>query len=208
MASPNREKASNFYIILTGNDKHPHEFYVGWQKEGEEGEEGYGTMRYLTAPVSVLGRNDGPLCLESRARKHDSLFSINRRATDPYYRLSRDVDVIPKLWFRGEESYLIRCTRRRSRVDGFVAVQPGLQQQGNKTKTYRTTTRKNPRGQDGGNFYMAFRLHPKNGRGKQTLEADSRSKPAEKQPPKSRVPETDEDSVQMVKIDVQVESNV
>ena len=149
-ASPDCEKASDFYIVPVGDDKYPYEFFIRGQKKEDKGE-----MRYLTAPVSILGRNDGPLRLESHPRQRDSRFAINRRVTEPFYRLSDDMDVEPKLWLKGEESYLIRCTRRRGRIDGFVAVEL---EQGK--KTYRTTTRKNPRGHDDGSFHMAFRLHP------------------------------------------------
>lgn len=138
-ATDKAEEASHFYIFRTEDGDHPYEFYIAWQrktpdekdsdkkasreetpveKQTASQEKIQGIMRYLTSDARVLGRHNGPLCLESRAKKHHSLFSINRRLTDPFFRISGDKNVDPEPWFRGEESFLIRCTRRRGRIDG------------------------------------------------------------------------------------------
>ena len=178
-ATKNKTDASPFYILLTDDGDHPYEFYIGWQKEAAQEGEVDGTMRYLMAKVSILGRSDGPLCLESRAQKRVSLFSLNNRLTSPFYR--HEPTVNPKVWFKGQESFLIRCARRRGCVDGFVAIEQRNDSQGTRrtqrnarqgtprtqgnvpqeTLSYQTVCRRNPGGHDNGQFHMTFQLHPK-----------------------------------------------
>ncbi len=146
-----KERASKFYIILTDDGEHAHEFYIGWKSDDTDG-----TMRYLCAPVSVSGSNAGPLCLESKGKKLHSLFSINNQLTKPFFRLRGDENVNPKAWFEGQDSYLIRCTRRRFRVDGFLAVQSETETGGD---TYRTITKRDASGHDNEDVHMAFRIH-------------------------------------------------
>ncbi len=152
-----KDEASEFYIYLTDDGENPYEFYISWKSSADEG-----TMRYLNAPVSVLGSNDGPLCIESRGKKHYSLFSINNQLTEPLYRLRGDVNINPDLWFKGKESFLIRCTRRRFRVDGFLAVREQTEQErrDNKGHKYRTICKPDATGHDEQSSHMAFRLHP------------------------------------------------
>lgn len=145
-----KNKASEFYIILTDDGDHAHEFYIGWKSDDR-----YGTMRYLCAPVSVSGCHAGPLYLESHGKKSHSLFSINNQLTLPFYRLRghSDVNVNPKAWFKGQDSYLIRCTKRMFRVDGFLAVR---RDEGN---TYQMITKRDASSNHNEDVHMAFRLH-------------------------------------------------
>ncbi len=151
-----KAQASKFYIHLTDDGENPYEFYIGWKSSDDKG-----TMRFLNAPVSVLGSNDGPLCIESRGKKHYSLFSINNQLTKPFYRFQGDVNVDPALWFKGKESFLIRCTRRRFRMDGFLAIreQNNEERRTNKGHEYRTICRSDANGHDVLSGHMAFRLH-------------------------------------------------
>ena len=121
-------------------------------------------MRYLTAPLNIRGCSDGVLSLASCGKKHHCLFSINSCLTKPFYRLrdSDNINVNPEIWFEGDESFLIRCTRRYARIDGFIAVQ--RKKNGSSTsiqEEFKIVARPNEREHDSYNCHMTFQLHPK-----------------------------------------------
>ena len=81
-ATTKTEDTSYFYIVLTDDGNNPYEFYIGWQKS--EATNKPGTMRYLNAPLSISGYNNGPLTLESLGKKQNSIFSVNSRLMDSF----------------------------------------------------------------------------------------------------------------------------
>ncbi len=114
-------------------------------------------MRYLNAPVSITGYHCGPLTFESRGTKNHSRFSLNSWLIDYFCGLfvQGNDNINPDIWFKGSESYLIKCSRRRWCVDGFLAVQKKI---GSETRTMSVS---NPKTYDGENLHMTFQLHPR-----------------------------------------------
>ena len=161
------EEASSFYIYHTDDEDHPHEFQIVWKGDPDcnkdeaspamlKGEAT--TMRYLLAPVSMMGRNSGPLRLESQGFLSNGLFSLNAPLTRSF--LKGNENISTKGWLKGSESCLIRCTRRRWCFDGYLAVRTqdqnphGQQSQ----QEYVTCCESAPQRKDDGNIFMAFRL--------------------------------------------------
>lgn len=114
-------------------------------------------MRYLKAPVSIFGNNAGPLCLETRGKEQQCLFALNKPLTKPFYRLLADenINISPEQWLDSQESFLIRCTGRVGRIDGFVAL---ARQNATGQKEYQMICRQNPEGHDSTDLYMTFAL--------------------------------------------------
>ena len=75
-----------FSIFPTDDGDHHFEFNIGWNRakgseppnetNGPDNEKIEPAFRYLVAPLDILGRNHGPLYLNSHAEKYHSRFSI------------------------------------------------------------------------------------------------------------------------------------
>lgn len=149
------EEASLFNIVLTDDGANPYEFYIGWQKS--ETVDMPGTIRYLNAPLSIGGHNKGPLSLESRGKKQNSIFCINNRLIDTICGLLQGSENInPEIWCKGFESFLIRCSRRSFGIDGFMAVQ---RTDSAAVEQYQTICRPSASGCDDRHLFMTFQLH-------------------------------------------------
>ncbi len=152
------EDASHFQVVLTDECGCPYEFYIGWQKS--ETSEMPGTMRYLNAPLSITGYNYGPLTIESRGKKRNSIFSINSRLLDTFcglhVRVSSSDNVNPEAWFKGLDSFLISCNGKPVGMGGFIAVQRNV---GASKEEYRTICTANASGRHSRDVHMTFQLH-------------------------------------------------
>ena len=125
-----REGASSFFIIPTDDSDHPYEFLIGWQ--GDEHRHiqraassfsaghttsGPRTFRYLDAPVSILGRNDGPLQLKHNITEKHGRFSLHSRLVQHH---AGPIEL--RDWVNGNDLFFVNCTRRTARIDGFLAM--------------------------------------------------------------------------------------
>ena len=153
-------EASLFSIFPTDDGDHPFEFYIGWNgaknEEGSENPNGPDcadsesekiepAFRYLVAPLDILGRNHGPLYLNSHTEKSHSRFSIRSRLRGL---INSNVDL--QGWVKGNDSFFIMCTRRYFRNDGLVAMQLG--------GTYRTCCVSSTKRHNERDTWMVFRL--------------------------------------------------
>ena len=172
LATTEIEEASSFYIYHTDDESHPHEFQIVWKGDARSNDADTATSatklkgetttkRYLMAPVSFLGRNEGPLRLESYGLLSDGIFSLNSVLLGSFFEGSENIPT--KGWLNGNESCLIRCARRRWCFDGFLAVKR-VQFKGQNSSSeqpqpeYITCCEGAPRKNDDGNLFMAFRL--------------------------------------------------
>ena len=161
------EEASLFFIYHTDQDDRSHEFQICWKGDPQSNDAGsssiklkgdVSTTRYLMAPVSMFGLNSGPLRLESQGLLYDALFSLNSVLTRPYFEGNDNIPT--KAWLSGSESCLIRCTKRKWAIDGYLAikrVQKNLNEQ-QPQQEYVMCCESAPQRKDDGNIFMAFRL--------------------------------------------------
>ncbi len=87
--------------------------------------------------------------------------TINNQLTESFYRLRGDINVNPQLWIDGQESFLIRCTRKSFEIDGFLAVRVQNQQERQANgQQFRTICRPDAFAMTMDvSEHMAFRLH-------------------------------------------------
>ena len=167
-ATTNIEEASSFYIYHTDDESHPNEFQIVWKGDAQGGETLSAdvkgeprTLRYLMAPVSFFGQNEGPLCLESYGLLSQGIFSLHNVLIRSFFEGNENIPT--KAWLNGSESCLIRCTRRRWCFDGFLAVKRvrSLGQNLHREQQqheYLTCCESTPAKKGNGNVFMAFRL--------------------------------------------------
>ena len=131
IATPDVELASIFFLNSADNEDYPDEFMISYNGEDENAlmrpkgildpmsqEEPLAPLPlYLNGPVSLCGRNHGPLEVKSNIIKEENArFVLQNRIDDGY----QSVDF--NTWMLGEEFY-VNCSRRRFKWDGYLAVQ-------------------------------------------------------------------------------------
>ena len=161
-ASPDVKTASIFFLTSTDDDQHPYEFMITYYGEDKDAlmrpkgtldpmskEERLAPLpQYLDGSVSLLGYNDGPLEVKPNVTEENARFVIYSRVFDVY----APVDI--KEWELGEQFY-INCSRRRFRIDGYVAVSAIKT-----TDEYTTLITPFQQNHNGIDTWMLFRLMP------------------------------------------------
>ena len=163
------QEASSFYIYHTDDESHPNEFQIIWKGDAQSVDTSFAdvkgepqTVRYLMAPVSFFGQNEGPLRLESYGLLSQGIFSLNSVLIRSFFEGNENIPT--KAWLNGSESCLIRCTRRRWCFDGFLAVKrvrllgQNVNREQQQQEVYLTCCEGKPHRRDNGNVFMAFRL--------------------------------------------------
>ena len=161
-ATPDVATASIFFLTSTDDDEHPHEFMIAYYGEDKDAlmrpkgtldpmskEERLAPLpQYLDGSVSLLGYNEGPLEVKPNVAEENARFVIYNGVFDVF------APVAVKEWELGEQ-FFINCSRRRFRIDGYVAVSA--------TKTtgeYATSIIPSQQSHNGVDTWMLFRLMP------------------------------------------------
>ena len=175
-ASPDVKTASIFFLTSTDNDQHPFEFMITYYGEDKDAlmrpkgildpmskEERLAPLpQYLDGSVSLLGYNDGPLEVKPNVAEENARFVIYSRVFDVY----APVDI--KEWELGEQ-FFINCSRRRFRMDGYVAVSAIKT-----TDEYTTLITPFQQNHNGIDTWMLFRLMPEEYRSRELNENPAR----------------------------------
>ena len=161
-ATPDVATASIFFLTSTDDEQHPCEFMIAYYGEDKDAlmrpkgtldpmskEEPLAPLpQYLDGSVSRLGYNVGPLEVKPNVAEENARFVIYNAVFDVY----APVDV--KEWELGEQ-FFINCSRRKFRLDGYVAV--------SETKTegeYATSIIPSQQSHNSIDTWMLFRLMP------------------------------------------------
>ena len=136
-ATPNKKKASKFFVLMTDENKNVHDFHIAYMGKSEVNKGlhrrltlasfGYskygGTQQepphyYLSTPLSVIGSNPGPLYFEMNPKKTNTMFILHSRL-----RTAAAPAELLGPWVQGREGYFINCHHRKFACDGYLAVQ-------------------------------------------------------------------------------------
>ena len=126
-ATVQERKASEFYVIQS-NDK-IYDFHIIYLRHGNKRSKRTILMfskdkdtsipipHYLSTPLTMLGRNDGPLTLELNPKNSDTLFHLHSRLM---FRNCPSESIGP--WVQGREAYFLNCYGRKYAKDGYLAI--------------------------------------------------------------------------------------
>ena len=109
---------------------------------------------YLDAPVSVRGRNNGPLYMSDTVSDESSRFVLHSRIIH-----NKVSPVSISTWTNGTEMFYLNCSRRKRRIDGYLAIKR-VRQRGANEDTYITACMSNRKYHDSSNIHMLFQLIP------------------------------------------------
>ncbi|XP_019850062.1 PREDICTED: uncharacterized protein LOC109580917 [Amphimedon queenslandica] len=155
-------QATHFQIIPS-NDKY-NEFYITYHKEiGRviqkrrdsifHSTEPLSTVAlYLDAPVSVRGRNNGPLYMSDTVSDESSRFVLHSRIIH-----NKVSPVSISTWTSGTEMFYINCSRRKRKINGYLAVKR-VRERGTNEDTYITACVSSRKYHDSSNVHMLFQL--------------------------------------------------
>ena len=158
MACNNIKEASQFYILATDNKGHPYEFYIAYYDNiSPTSHSSDGTnptalgpiARYLQAPCSMRGTNQGPLSVCHHGAQNNCRFAIHNRLVS-----GNAVPLALPSWTSGRDIFFINCLGRKRRKDGYLCVR---QSQGSK---YVTSCVSGTSAHNGYSIFMLFRLLP------------------------------------------------
>ena len=157
-------KATHFQIIPS-DDKY-NEFYIAYHEEKgkvlrkrrysifHSSDSGSTAALYLDAPVSVRGRNNGPLYMSDTVSDESSRFVLHSRIIH-----NKVSPVSISTWTNGTEMFYLNCSRRKFRIDGYLAIKR-VRQRGNDEDTYITACMSSRKYHDSSNVHMLFQLIP------------------------------------------------
>lgn len=172
MGTRNRQEASEFHIIPNDGTVKANEFLIGYYKDinepiirqrherhhsiVSEANQTSKVMTYLNAPLTLLGRNSGPLYVQDTVSDSTCRFVLHSRV------ISQKKNQLPiplSSWTSGGDMFFINCSRRSYRRDGYLSIsrRPGGR---NRPETYDTTCTSSTRHHDGRNVFMLFQLLP------------------------------------------------
>ena len=127
MATVQERQASEFYVIQS-NDK-IYDFHIIYLRHGtkrskrtilmfsKDKDTSIPIPHYLCTPLTMLGRNDGPLTLELNPKNSDTLFHLHSRLM---FHNCPSESIGP--WVQGREAYFLNCYGRKYAKDGYLAV--------------------------------------------------------------------------------------
>ena len=117
-ATSQKGDASKFYLKPSINPKYPDEFYICYKSSnGDESENPRQALKYLQTPLSLLGKNPGPLRVECHGRNRDIRLVLWNNI-----RMRHQCPASLLAWMSGSEVCYIQCARRRQK-NGYVAVE-------------------------------------------------------------------------------------
>lgn len=129
-ATSKKSDASEFYLKLSGNPKHPDEFYIcyfGSSKHNQHSvssevdsdetdvEDVKRVPQCLQTPINIFGSNPGPLEFGYHIRDKET-----RLVLQSYVRKHHQPPVSLSAWVSGSEICFIQCARRRKKR--YIAV--------------------------------------------------------------------------------------
>lgn len=154
------QRASPFFIKPIDDGDNPYEFLIAHY--GEKSKKRSSTTlimepqnlepiaRYLEAPVNVLGKNPGPLCLKQNTVQEISRFALHSRL------VASGTPVMINEWISGRDIFYINCSRREWARDGYLCVK---ETEGSKY-AYITACVSSTKSHNNSTCYMLFRLLP------------------------------------------------
>ena len=126
-ATIHERQASEFYVIQS-KDK-IYDFHILYLRNGtaprkrtilmftKEKDTSVPIPHYLTTPLTMFGRNNGPLCMELNPKQTDTLFHLHSRLQ---FRNNPPESIGP--WVQGREAYFLNCYGRKYAKDGYLAI--------------------------------------------------------------------------------------
>lgn len=170
VATEDIHRSSLFYIIPTDVVDQPYGFYIAHYSDDSSSHRGVRrrstslalkqtslepVARYINAPLSVLGRNSGPLFVQESVSKHDSRFVLHHRIVGK----KGSTPVSLTSWTSGRDTFYINCVSRKLRTDGYFAVK-NRQRRRDASGNYITACVRNIRHHDNHSTFLLFRLLP------------------------------------------------
>ena len=145
-AAAEKEKASEFLVLMTEQGTKANEFHIVYIGKSKTAKQGYRQpimappdrpqdediheassdcegkqykppYRYLSAPLSIDGTNYGPLYFELNPKKQHTMFVLHSRLRTR----GAPAEVLGP-WVQGHEGYFINCHARKFARDGYLAV--------------------------------------------------------------------------------------
>ena len=137
--------ASIFYATQIDDPQHPYEFFIEYYGEDDNArKKPRGTIdplskittlaplaKFLDTRASIFGYNSGPLVLTNHVHEEDARLTLHSRVVGSY-----NTPISVGSWTAGEE-YFVNCSRRRFKVDGYLAMKQN-QDYDPKSKDYPT----------------------------------------------------------------------
>ena len=161
-ATTDASKATRFQIIPS-DDKY-NEFYIAFQEEKSRilrrrrysvfhgSEPGSTVAMYLNAPVNIRGQNNGPLYMSDTVSDESSRFVLHSRIIH-----NKVSPVSISTWTSGTEMFYINCSRRKRRINGYLALKRERQRG---QDTYITACMGSRKYHNSSSVYMLFQLMP------------------------------------------------
>ena len=161
-ATTDASKATRFQIIPS-DDKY-NEFYIAYQEEKSRilrrrrysvfhgSEPGSTVAMYLNAPVNIRGQNNGPLYMSDTVSDESSRFVLHSRIIQ-----NKVSPVSISTWTSGNEMFYINCSRRKRRINGYLALKRERQRG---QDTYITACMGSRKYHNSSSVYMLFQLIP------------------------------------------------
>ena len=157
-------KATHFQIIPS-DDKY-NEFYIAYHEEKARvlrrrrysvlagDDPGSTAALYLDAPVSVRGRNNGPLYMSDTVSDESSRFVLHSRIIH-----NKVSPVSISTWTNGTEMFYLNCSRRKRRIDGYLAIKR-VRQRGSEQEQFITACMSSRKFHNNISVFMLFQLIP------------------------------------------------
>ena len=161
-ATTDASKATHFQIIPS-DDKY-NEFYIAYHEEKSRvprrrrysvfhgSEPGSTVAMYLNAPVNIRGQNNGPLYMSDTVSDESSRFVLHSRIIQ-----NKVSPVSISTWTSGNEMFYINCSRRKRRINGYLALKRERQRG---QDTYITACMGSRKYHNSSSVYMLFQLIP------------------------------------------------
>ena len=109
---------------------------------------------YLDAPVSVRGRNNGPLYMSDTVSDESSRFVLHSRIIQ-----NKVSPVSISTWTSGNEMFYVNCSRRKRKINGYLAIKR-VRQRGTDEDTYITACMSSRKYHNNTSVHMLFELIP------------------------------------------------
>ena len=145
-AAAEKEKASEFLVLMTEQGTKANEFHIVYIGKSKTAKQGYRQpimappdrsqdedthepssdcegkqykppYRYLSTPLSIVGTNWGPPHFELNPKKQHTMFVLHSRLRTR----GAPAEVLGP-WVQGHEGYFINCHARKFKRDGYLAV--------------------------------------------------------------------------------------
>ena len=157
-------KATHFQIIPS-DDKY-NEFYIAYHEEKSRvprrrrysvfhgSEPGSTVAMYLNAPVNIRGQNNGPLYMSDTVSDESSRFVLHSRIIH-----NKVSPVSISTWTSGTEMFYLNCSRRKRRINGYLAIK-SIRQRGSNQDAYITACMSTRKYHNSTNVFMLFQLIP------------------------------------------------